>query len=218
MNGQARAGNQAGDGGIHCEALRLGPTGRRLFVLDHVLDAPAARKIHRYFKGLPVTLSDSDRPDTAHVKHLKHDFSEDEWQGNPALALLSGLARTFLDQHRLSCGEIYRIYANFNLHGDFQFAHEDGAGWTALAFINSRWGEDWGGELIFYPDGNSAYAYCVAPRPGRMVVFDGMLRHRGGAPSKLYLEARISLAIKFRPGNTNRFRRRSSGGHASVPR
>jgi len=191
----------AGDGGVQYEALRLGATGRRLFVLDHVLDAAAARRIHRYFKGLPVTLSDSDRPDTAHVKHLKHEFSRDEWDGNPALFLLGGLARAFLGQRRILCGEIYRIYANFNLHGDFQFAHEDGPGWTALAFINSRWDEDWGGELIFYPDGSTSHACCVTPHPGRMVVFDGMIRHRGGAPSKHCLEARISLAIKFRPGD-----------------
>jgi hypothetical protein len=34
-----------------------------------------------------------------------------------------------------------------------------------------------------------------------MVVFDGMIRHRGGAPSKFCLAPRISLAIKFGPVN-----------------
>ena len=186
-------------GKVTCEALRLGHGRRRLFILDQVLDGPAADRVHRYFRDLPMTLSDSDRPDTAHVKHLKHEFDRDEWRSNPALALLAGTARAFLRDRRIAVGDIYRIYANFNLHGDFQFAHEDGEGWTALAFINARWDEDWGGELIVYPDGPAAYAYCIAPRPGRMVVFDGMIRHRGGAPSKLCLEARISLAIKFRP-------------------
>lgn len=185
--------------GIAYEALRIGASGRRFFVLDHVLDASAARGIHRHFVDLPVTLSDSDRPDTTHVRHLKHEFDRTEWRSDPVLSLLTDTARGFLREHRIGCGDVYRIYANFNLHGDFQFAHEDGEGWTALAFINSRWEEDWGGELIIYPDGDAAIAYCVAPRAGRMVIFDGMIRHRGGSPSKLCLEARISLAIKFRP-------------------
>lgn len=190
----------AADSRIVYETFRIGEGRRRFFVLDGVLDLPAARRIHRRFADLPVTLSDSDRADTAHVRHLKHEFAADEWQADPALALLAGSARAFLRQQRIACGPIYRIYANFNLHGDFQFAHEDGEGWTALAFINARWHEDWGGELLLYPGGDAACAYAIAPRPGRMVIFDGLIRHRGGAPSKLCLVARISLAIKFRPG------------------
>jgi len=186
------------------EALSIGASRRRAFVLDGVLDAAAARRVHRWCAALPVTLTDTDRPDTQHVRHLKHDFDPEEWAAEPALALLAQTARTFLRERRIACGEVYRIYANVNLHGDFQFAHEDGAGWTALAFINARWDEDWGGELILYPDGSDAYAYCVAPRPGRMVIFDGMIRHRGGAPSKLCLGARISLAIKFGPARGGR--------------
>jgi hypothetical protein len=188
--------------GIQFEAFRVGPARRRFFILDRAMDAAAARRVHRYFAGLPMTLSDSDRPDTAHVRHLKHEFAPEEWETNPALAGLSGLARGFLRERRIACGPLYRIYANFNLHGDYQFAHEDGPGWTALVFINSRWHEDWGGELILYPERRSSYAYCVAPSPGRMVLFDGMIRHRGGVPSKHCLEPRISLAIKFRPARS----------------
>jgi hypothetical protein len=177
---------------------------RRFFVLDGVLDGDAARAIHTRFASLPMTLSDSDRPDTGHIRHLKHEFDRVEWDNHPALSLLTDTARAFLRERRIACGAIYRIYANFNLHGDFQFAHEDGEGWTALVFINSRWDEDWAGELILYPDGISSHAVCIAPQPGRMVVFDGMIRHRGGAPSKHCLEARISLAIKFAPARRQR--------------
>jgi SM-20-related protein len=195
------------NGQIVYEAFRIGESRRRLFVLDHVLDDSAARLIHEQFLELPMTLSDSDRPDTTHVRHLKHEFEPAEWASGPVFPLLTGTARSFLHEHRIACGAVYRIYANFNLHGDFQFAHEDGEGWTALLFINSRWEEDWGGELIIYPDGNASFAYCITPRPGRMVLFDGMIRHRGGAPSKLCLEARISLAIKFRPAPVRRITR-----------
>ena len=184
---------------ISYEEFRIGESQRRFFILDRVLDGPAIERVHEYFADLPMTLSDSDRPDTSHVRHLKHEFEPDEWDTDPALGLMSDVARTFLREQGVAFGDIYRIYANYNLHGDFQFAHEDGEGWTALVFVNSRWDEDWGGELILYPDGDASYAYSILPSPGRMVVFDAMIRHRGGAPSKLCLEARISVAIKFRP-------------------
>ena len=187
------------DGHIRFESLRLGEARRRVFILDNVLDEAAANAIHRRFEQLPVTLSDSDRPDTQHVRHLKHEFDEEEWATDPILCVLTDCARHFLRERRVACGPLYRIYANFNLHGDFQFAHEDGEGWTALVFINSQWDEDWGGEFLIYPEGDTPFAYSIAPSPGRMVIFDGMLRHRGGVPSKLCYDPRISLAIKFAP-------------------
>ncbi len=201
------------DGHIVYEALRIGARRRRVYVLDRVIDDPLARRVHGHFSGLPMTLSDSDRPDTAHVRHLKHEFDRVEWDADPILSMVTDTARGFLRDRRIACGDVYRIYANFNLHGDFQFAHEDGEGWTVLVFINSRWEEDWGGELILYSDEPAAFAYAIAPRSGRMVIFDGMIRHRGGAPSKLCLEARISLAIKFAPAR----RRRKSARPRSTP-
>ena len=204
-------------GRIAFEEFHVGASRRRFFILDGVLDTAAARTIHTHFSQLPMTLSDSDRPDTRHVRHLKHEFDRAEWDSHPALLLLTGAARAFLRERRIACGSIYRIYANFNLHGDFQFAHEDGEGWTALAFINSRWDEDWAGELILYPGGASSHAFCVAPQPGRMVVFDGMIRHRGGSPSKLCTDARISLAIKFAPADPGKRTMGTSSIKARTP-
>jgi hypothetical protein len=101
------------DGQIVYEAFRVGEGRRRFFILDHVLDDPAARRMHRWFADLPVTLSDSDRSDTSRVRHLKHDFDRAEWESHPALAALTCTARSFLRQQRIACGDVYRIYANF---------------------------------------------------------------------------------------------------------
>lgn len=144
-----------------------------------------------------MTLSDADRPDTGHVKHLKHEFESECWTEDKVEGMLAKRAKDFLIEQNIIPGEIFRIYANCNLHGDFQFAHEDGDGWTALYFVNSKWHEDWGGELMLYPDDMQDLAYAIIPKPGRMVIFDGMIRHRGGVPSKLCFDARFSLAIKF---------------------
>ena len=106
------------------------------------------------------------------------------------------------DHHEqgIASGPLHRIYANLNMFGDYQFAHRDGDGFTALLFANPKWDEDWGGEIIFYSHDTSPVDHAIRPRPGRMVLFDGHIRHRGGVPSKFCHEPRITLAIKFQRG------------------
>jgi hypothetical protein len=64
-------------------------------------------------------------------------------------------------------------------------------------FANSRWESDWSGELHFYGD-DPDLSVAIQPRPGRMVIFDGLLPHRAGVPSKLCLDPRITVALKFK--------------------
>lgn len=199
MKPQRQVSQNELESNVTFETIECGPQRRKLFIFDKVIQQDASEWIHRQYRDLPVTMSDSDRADTSYVKHLKHEFSPSHWQPNCPSGFMAQRARELLQEQMVEFGDIYRVYANFNLHGDFQFAHEDGEGWTALYFVNSNWEEDWGGELLIYPNPDSGVAYAIEPRPGRMVIFDGMIRHRGGVPSKLCFDARISLAIKFRP-------------------
>ena len=68
--------------------------GRKVFVLDDVLTAEAAREVHEYLRDIPVSLTDSDRPDTGDFRHFKHDFVRpgEECREPFALALID-LAR-----------------------------------------------------------------------------------------------------------------------------
>ena len=172
--------------------------GRKIFVLDDVLTPEAALEIEEELRSTPVSLTDADRPDTRAYKHFKHDFMlPGEECTEPFANALIALARTFLDSQEIPTGRLHRVYLNVNLFGDFQFAHTDGDGWTALLFANARWEEDWGGEIIFYPEGQDAFAYAIYPKPGRMILFDSNLYHRGGVPSKFFHGPRMSVAIKF---------------------
>jgi hypothetical protein len=162
-----------------------------------VIDPAALSPLHEFFKQLPYQFIDSDRSDTNLVRHLVHYFDEDDHERQPSLVSLIQLASEFLGEKGIRTNGLERVYANFNLFGDFQFTHDDGDVWTALVFVNSRWNQDWGGEFLIYEDGEQPIALAVPVRPGRMVIFDGQLEHRGGVPSKFCVEARISVAIKF---------------------
>lgn len=173
--------------------------GRKVFVIDGALAPDAAELVHDRLCTLPVSLTDTDRPDTNDFRHFKHDFFRkgDEPCAEPFVAAIAELAREFFRARGIEVGDIYRIYLNVNLFGDFQFAHTDGNGWTVLLFANKRWDEDWGGEIVFYPEDQDAFCYSIYPRPGRLLVFDSTLYHRGGVPSKFFHGPRMSVAIKF---------------------
>jgi hypothetical protein len=165
--------------------------------VDHVVDPGAADELHAWFRRIGYHFADADREDTGFVRHLVHYFEEEEWAGGTYVSLLVEAARSTLSTLELPFSKLERVYANFNLFGDQQFAHADGDCWTALVFINATWGEDWGGELMLYEGGPGSLAWAIPPRPGRMVVFDGTVLHRGGVPTKFCLDGRITLAIKF---------------------
>lgn len=54
---------------------------------------------------------------------------------------------------------------------------------TFLYYANPRWSGEWGGETTFY-DAEGLAVTCVSPRPGRLVLFNAALFHRGGVPNR----------------------------------
>src|SRR6266705_2037140 len=110
-------------------------------------------------------------------------FDSQEIEATPLIKAIIQIVQELAETHGLKVKTVPRVYANFNLHGDYQFAHEDGDVWTTLVFVNGSWNEDWGGELLLYdgkfePSTDRGFAYAITPRPGRMVIFDGRIKHR----------------------------------------
>ncbi len=177
--------------------IAIGPRRRRLFVVDGVVETARLGPLYEFFRNLPYRFTDSDRFDTQQYRHLGYTFDQDAVTDHPVIGFFAGAATEVLRSKRLRVGSLKRAYVNFNLYGDVQFAHEDGDEWTAVAFVNETWQDDWGGELILYEDPESHLGHAVVPQPARMAIFDGLLLHRGGIPSKLCTEPRLTLALKF---------------------
>lgn len=167
-----------------------------LFVVDDRIDADACDELFQAYARLPYAFIDTDRDATSEIKHLVHRFEPERLKDNWLVTPIVELTDTLMRETGLAHRGLERVYANFNLFGDFQLAHDDGHCWTALVYLNARWEDDWGGETLFYPP-NTAHAIAVPPKPGRIVVFDGEILHRGGVPSKLCIGPRITLAVKY---------------------
>jgi Rps23 Pro-64 3,4-dihydroxylase Tpa1-like proline 4-hydroxylase len=94
----------------------------------------------------------------------------------------------------------YRAYTNVASFGDMLFSHTDCLpdqhDLTALWYLCEHWDLEWGGETMFY-DAQDEIACAVQPRPGRLVVFDGAIKHVGRPPNRICYAPRYTFAIKF---------------------
>jgi len=170
---------------------------RTAFVLEDAIHEGDRREAYAFFRLLGYRFNHGDRSDARRILHWAYDFKDTEIESNRTLRALTVVARRFLAHRGLPFAFLERAYANIALYGDVQLAHDDGDVWTALYFANPEWDLDFGGELFMYGEDPSV-AVAIQPRPGRLVVFDGMIPHRAGVPSKLCLDPRITVAIKLR--------------------
>jgi Rps23 Pro-64 3,4-dihydroxylase Tpa1-like proline 4-hydroxylase len=108
-------------------------------------------------------------------------------------------ARFFTEADRASL-RLLRAYCNAVHFGDQLYVHRDCDAdedhTTALLYANAVWQRDWGGETLFFDEDHEAVA-AISPRPGRIVLFDGRIPHRAGAPMRDCHESRFTVAVKI---------------------
>jgi len=113
----------------------------------------------------------------------------------PVFELWKRLVRGPLRMH-----EPLRVYANAHTYGVEGAVHRDSLDrknyWTTVYFAHSKWKISWGGELVFYDDIENEIIRAVYPRPGRLVIFPGALRHCARGLSRECPDLRVSIVIK----------------------
>jgi hypothetical protein len=116
--------------------------------------------------------------------------------------LLKKIAEQIFANYNCNVESVTRVYVTQSHFGENSLIHQDGnkgkdksqIGLTAVIFINDKWEREWGGELTFF-DKNRDAVFCVAPKPGRIVISPSASWHRSGIPSRLYYDYRMSLVV-----------------------
>ena len=145
----------------------------------------------------PFTRTEFAKPETEEHRH---------WVSELPMANLSQLPIWPTTERALASarpGERYRPYRAYTNHtafGEMLYSHCDCAPdqreLTALWFMSTHWEREWGGETMFF-DGSGDAMFCVSPRPGRLVLFDGAIPHVGRPPSRICYAPRYTFAIKL---------------------
>jgi SM-20-related protein len=172
--------------------------GRDIFVFDGLVPASEATVYFNAMNRAAFTRTETARPDSQDVRH---------WVCEMPLENLGQLSLWPATQAALSAarpGEsyrAYRVYTNYASFGDLLLTHVDALPGarelTALWFLSEKWDTEWGGETLFY-DGAGEAQLAVSPKPGRLLLFDGAIRHAGKPPNRNCYVSRFTFAIKLR--------------------
>jgi SM-20-related protein len=174
--------------------------GRPIRVYDGLLGSDDIYRLTMAMESSAFMRDEVARPDTADVRHWVVNIPLEQAVQLPVYApTLAAAADISGQQDRY---EIYRCYCNHASFGDMLFTHTDclpgAAEFTALWYIAPQWDVEWGGETLFYNEAKDAEV-AVSPRPGRLVVFDGAIRHAGKPPNRICYVPRYTLAFKLQP-------------------
>ena len=124
-----------------------------------------------------------------------YDCEEELGRSSPLIfgAWLSVRDKIFAG-HRL-----VRCYANAMSYGMDGTVHIDSTkpnNFTAVYYPHERWSPNWGGETMFYNQGENRVLGCFYPIPNSAIVFDGRIPHRAAGVSRSYAGTRITLMFK----------------------
>lgn len=171
--------------------------GRGVWVFDGLL--PDVATYVAALERAPFTRTEIARPETAAYRHWVNEMPLAVLERHPLLGL------TLAAVSEAKPGQPYRAYRAYTNHaafGDVLFSHTDCLpdqhDLTALWFMCTDWDVEWGGETAFF-DAAGEIACAVLPRPGRLVVFDGAIRHAGRPPTRICHASRFTLAMKLEP-------------------
>src|ERR1043165_4831720 len=170
---------------------------RRIVVIDDVVDASL---IHSFYDGLttgPFKRTEVASRETAAHRHWVWEMGLDQLKHSDLWTATRHVIAQVWDGESY---EPFRAYTNYAAFGDMLFTHldcgPDAREVTALWYICPEWEIEWGGETLFYDDSGVA-RFVVSMRPGRLVLFDGAIRHVGRPPNRIFFGPRYTFAIKI---------------------
>ncbi|MEO8019172.1 MAG: 2OG-Fe(II) oxygenase [Pseudomonadota bacterium] len=172
--------------------------GHDIFVFDGLVPAEESA---RYFKAISqasFTRTEKARPESVEYRHW---VCEMPLENLPRTRLWLATEKAVTDVRPNERFLPYRVYTNFAAFGDILLTHFDALPntreLTALWFLCEQWDTEWGGETLFFDaDGDAQVA--VSPKPGRLLLFDGAIRHAGRPPNRNCPVARYTFAVKLR--------------------
>lgn len=126
-------------------------------------------------------------------------FRQDELiASDPKLAAIAAVWAKIREQFTPDY-QLVRCYANGHTYGLDGHLHRDAKpgedALTALVYVNPTWRAEWAGETMFI--GESGECEAVTPRPGRLIVFDGTVKHVARSVSRECPALRMTLVFKL---------------------
>ena len=142
-------------------------------------------------RNCPFHYGERDNPDTPPTG-LVCDFGKMQLDEGFQKLLNDFVNKIYEKNENLKNAKLYRIYLNYFAPRENPYFHIDGHGTiTCLYYLNPELNCNEGGETQFLINDEIK---GVQSKPGRLVIFDGGLKHRA---TSFRSHPRLTLAIKF---------------------
>jgi hypothetical protein len=172
-----------------------------LFVFDHALDSSDIKTLLALQRAGKV---DEKGSTSAKYPETPHSGVEMSVRAFDKSGLRAKLVAEIESRYCCRALATKRVYVTESRYGENTLIHADwwdgkkkrDLGVTATIFLNPVWKREWGGELLFFDKSQEAM-HCVAPKPGRLLLFPSNSLHRGGVPSRLFYDTRRTLVAMF---------------------
>lgn len=171
-------------------------SGKKISVFDDVFSADEVKKNFALFGHAGFSFLHASRQDTSATREWAATFSVDDFRKHRLHSAFLDLASAYSSRVNLQC---YDVFCNASSFGDMSFIHNDSTNASDISllyYVNPIWNAEWGGETIFFDQDDDAVC-AVSARPGRIIVFDGSIKHRAGLPTRVCTEVRLSLSVRF---------------------
>lgn len=167
-----------------------------IYIFDDVCNFPEINGLYHALDNSAYRKNEVARPDTAEHKHWAVNLNEQQILALPLYEkLMNAVEQTSGKRY-----DAYRGYCNHSAYGDMLFTHTDclpeSDEMTALVYVCPEWNIEWGGETLFYNEHDDCAVACT-PKPGRVVVFHGAIKHVGRPPNRVCYKPRYTLAFKL---------------------
>jgi hypothetical protein len=147
--------------------------------------------INIMLRNCPFHYGECDNPNTPPTG-LVCDFGKIQLDERFQKLLNDFVNKIYEKNEILKNTKLYRIYLNYFAPGENPYFHIDGRGtMTCLYYLNPEHDVNEGGETQFLINNEIK---GVQSKPGRLVIFDGSLKHRA---TSFRSHPRLTLAIKF---------------------
>lgn len=171
--------------------------GQEIIVVDDCLKPKKIEELYQFFENSEHWHREHGTGDLAYW-HLATDFPPHEVRNDTPFKEMRALVDKHFPKEKLAP---YRAYCNLTKYGDQTTAHRDcfdpERDVTCLYYVNPIWHGNWGGETLFYNNRGDTEA-VIAPIPGRIALFRGVISHRGAVPTRASPVSRYCLAYKFK--------------------
>ncbi len=173
-----------------------------IYIVDDFFSEHERACMSFWFASSNYKLNDIDKEDSKFSRHWVNHLIDIETiiKYTPQFEKIDSKIRNLYADANLT---LFEIKAYLSTFGDLATYHQDSEmidTITVVVYFHNTWELDWHGEFIICDD-QWEPQLCVFPKPGRMIVFNGKLPHRAGAPTKTCFEGRKTLVFRYKINN-----------------